>query len=201
MKKISYILGVNVGSNLVNSGVEDLDLDEFIAGVKTVLNDEMPKISMDDGNKLFDEYMEKLNKKREEKVKKELEEVKQKSEEYLKENAKKEGVITTKSGLQYRVIKEGEGNNPTSHSKVKCNYEGKLVNGEVFDSSYKRGEPAEFWLNQVIPGWVEGLQLMKPGAEYEFTIPANLAYGENGVRGAIPPFATLIFKVELLEIS
>ena len=126
----------------------------------------------------------------------------EKGEAFLKENAKKEGVKTTASGLQYKVLKEGEGKSPKATDTVKVNYEGKLIDGKVFDSSYKRGEPVELPLNRVIPGWTEGVQLMKEGATYEFTIPYKLAYGERGTPdGTIPPNATLIFKVELIQVK
>jgi peptidyl-prolyl cis-trans isomerase A (cyclophilin A) len=116
---------------------------------------------------------------------------------HLEETAKKEGYKTTESGLVYKILKEGEGKQPSEDSYVTVHYEGKLINGRVFDSSYKRGETTSFPLNQVIPGWTEGLQLMKTGSSYEFHIPHNLAYGERGAGGIIPPFSTLIFKVEL----
>lgn len=126
----------------------------------------------------------------------------EKGEAFLKENAKKEGVKTTASGLQYSVTKEGTGKSPKATDTVKVNYEGKLIDGTVFDSSYKRGEPIEFPLNRVIPGWTEGVQLMKEGATYEFVIPYKLAYGERGTPGGpIPPNATLIFKVELIQVK
>ena len=126
----------------------------------------------------------------------------EKGEAFLKENAKKDGVKATASGLQYKVLKEGEGKSPKATDTVKVNYEGKLIDGKVFDSSYKRGEPIEFPLNGVIPGWTEGVQLMKEGATYEFTIPYKLAYGERGTPGGpIPPNATLIFKVELIQVK
>ena len=126
----------------------------------------------------------------------------EKGEAFLKENAKKEGVKTTASGLQYTVIKEGAGKSPKATDTVKVNYEGKLIDGKVFDSSYKRGEPIEFPLNGVIKGWTEGVQLMKEGATYEFVIPYKLAYGERGTPGGpIPPNATLIFKVELIQVK
>ena len=126
----------------------------------------------------------------------------EKGEAFLTENAKKEGVETTASGLQYTVLKEGAGKSPKATDTVKVNYEGKLIDGKVFDSSYKRGEPIEFPLNGVIKGWTEGVQLMKEGATYEFVIPYMLAYGESGTPGGpIPPNATLIFKVELIEVK
>lgn len=125
---------------------------------------------------------------------------KEKGENYLAENAKKEGVITLPSGLQYLVLKEGNGKSPKSTDQVKCHYEGMLVDGTLFDSSIQRGEPATFPLNQVIAGWTEGLQLMKEGAKYRFFIPYTLGYGERGAGSSIPPFAALIFDVELIEV-
>ena len=127
--------------------------------------------------------------------------LKAEGEAYLAENAKKDGVITTASGLQYTVIKEGTGKSPKATDTVVCHYEGFLTNGTVFDSSIQRGEPASFPLNGVISGWTEGLQLMKEGGKTRFFIPYNLAYGEAGAAGAIPPYAALIFDVELIEVK
>lgn len=121
-------------------------------------------------------------------------------EKYLADNAGKEGVVTLPSGLQYKVLKEGNGNKPKATDKVKCHYEGFLIDGTVFDSSIQRGEPAVFPLNQVIAGWTEGLQLMQEGAKYRFFIPYQLGYGERGAGASIPPFATLVFDVELIEV-
>jgi FKBP-type peptidyl-prolyl cis-trans isomerase FkpA len=126
----------------------------------------------------------------------------EKGEAFLKENAKKEGVKTTTSGLQYKVLKEGDGKSPKATDTVQVNYRGTLIDGKEFDSSYKRGEPAEFPLNRVIPGWTEGVQLMKEGAKYQFTIPSKLAYGERGTPGGpIPGNATLVFEIELLKVK
>ncbi len=126
--------------------------------------------------------------------------VRQEGEEFLAENVKKDGVKVLKSGLQYKVITEGTGKKPKATDKVKCHYEGKFLNGSKFDSSYDRNEPAVFGLNQVIAGWTEGLQLMSEGSKYELYIPYTLGYGETGAPGAIPPYSTLIFTVELLEV-
>ena len=131
--------------------------------------------------------------------KEQIEENKKKGEDFLAENAKKEGVITTESGLQYMVLREGDGESPNSKDVVKCHYEGRLIDNRIFDSSYNRNAPSEFALNQVIKGWTEGLQLMKVGSQYRFFIPYYLAYGDIQV-GIIPPYSTLIFDVELLEV-
>ena len=127
--------------------------------------------------------------------------MKKNGEDYLAENAKKDGVITLPSGLQYQVLKEGNGRKPKATDTVKCHYEGMLVDGTMFDSSIQRGEPAEFPLNGVIAGWTEGLQLMQEGAKYRFFIPYTLGYGERGAGQSIPPFAALIFDVELIEVK
>lgn len=119
---------------------------------------------------------------------------------FLAENAKKPGVVTTASGLQYKLLREGQGAKPSAQGEVEVHYKGSLINGTVFDSSYERGESISFLLNQVIPGWAEGVQLMSPGAKYEFYIPFELAYGPQGIPGVIPPYSTLIFEVELLKV-
>ena len=125
---------------------------------------------------------------------------KEQGEKYLAENDKKEGVVTLPSGLQYQVLNEGSGRKPTATDYVKCHYEGMLVDGTLFDSSIMRGEPATFPLNGVIAGWTEGLQLMQEGAKYRFFIPYHLGYGERGAGASIPPFAALVFDVELIEV-
>lgn len=125
---------------------------------------------------------------------------KKEGEAFLAENAKKEGITVTKSGLQYEVLQEGAGKQPKATDTVRCHYEGRLLDGTIFDSSYKRNEPADFGLQQVIAGWTEGVQLMSEGAKYRFYIPYMLAYGEGGAGAMIPPFATLIFDVELIKV-
>jgi FKBP-type peptidyl-prolyl cis-trans isomerase len=151
---------------------------------------------------VLSEYFERIRKEQEEQQKLLRAEAKNAGDLYLKTNANGDGVEVTSSGLQYKVITkaDGESKHPNAHSRVKCHYEGRLITGDVFDSSYQRGEPVVFGLDQVIQGWIEGLQLMSVGDKYEFTIPSELAYGENGVPGRIPGNSVLIFTVELLEI-
>lgn len=204
MDKLSYALGMSVGQSLMGSGVYKIDFDDLLNGIKTIYLNRNPKISVDEGNDILNKFFDEVKKRKEEADKKEMEENLKIANDYLKENKSKEGVQSTESGLQYRVITSVESGDPretpTSHSRVKCHYEGKLVDGSVFDSSYQRENPATFSLEQVIPGWTEGLQLMSVGEKYEFTIPPQLGYGEVGVPGHIPGNSVLIFTVELLEI-
>ena len=206
MDKVSYALGLSVAGNLLNSGVTRIEFNDFMDGVKTVFTGSHRelKISPEEANKILDDYFSKIKEEKDAQNKKEREENLKIANDYLNENKSKEGVQSTESGLQYKVITSVESDEPietpTSHSRVKCHYEGKLVDGSVFDSSYKRGEPATFSLEQVIPGWTEGLQLMSVGEKYEFTIPPQLGYGEVGIPGHIPGNSVLIFTVELLEI-
>ena len=204
MDKLSYALGMSVGQSLMGSGVYKIDFDDLLNGIKTIYLNRTPKISVDEGNDILNKFFDEAKKRKEEADKKEREENLKIANDYLNENKSKEGVQSTESGLQYRVITSIESGEPretpTSHSRVKCHYEGKLVDGSVFDSSYERENPATFSLEQVIPGWTEGLQLMSVGEKYEFTIPPQLGYGEVGVPGHIPGNSVLIFTVELLEI-
>ena len=200
MDKVSYALGVGIGQQLAQMGASDLNIDDFADAIKDVINGNELKVPHKDAQTIVQEYFrqqeERINAIRAEQGKA----AKAEGEKFLAENGKKEGVVTLKSGLQYEVLREGNGKKPKATDQVKCHYEGTLINGQVFDSSYKRNEPAVFPLNQVIPGWTEGLQLMQEGAKYRFYIPYILAYGESGAGGSIPPFATLIFDVELLEV-
>ena len=200
MDKVSYALGIGIGHQLANMGGSELNIDDFAQAVKDVLGGKELKIKSSEAQQIVQEFFaaqeQKINKQRQEAGKQH----KEMGEKYLAENAKKEGVITLPSGLQYQVLKEGNGKKPTAKDQVKCHYEGFLIDGTVFDSSVQRGEPAVFGLQQVIAGWTEGLQLMQEGAKYRFFIPYRLAYGEGGAGGAIPPFATLIFDVELIEV-
>ena len=200
MDKVSYALGLGIGQQLAQMGASDLNIDDFADAIKDVINGNELKVPHKDAQTIVQEYFrqqeERINAIRAEQGKA----AKAEGEKFLAENSKKEGVVTLKSGLQYEVLREGNGKKPKATDQVKCHYEGTLINGQVFDSSYKRNEPAVFPLNQVIPGWTEGLQLMQEGAKYRFYIPYILAYGESGAGGSIPPFATLIFDVELLEV-
>ena len=200
MDKVSYALGLGIGRQLAQMGANDLSIEDFAAAIKDVIAGNELKVSNREAQTIVQEYFrkkeEKLNAERAEKGKV----AKAEGEKYLAENAKKEGVTVLPSGLQYMVLKEGNGNKPKATDTVKCHYEGFLIDGTVFDSSVQRGEPAEFALNQVIAGWTEGLQLMKEGAKYRFFIPFNLAYGTRGAGQDIPPYATLIFDVELIEV-
>ena len=200
MDKVSYALGLGIGQQLAQMGASDLNIDDFADAIKDVINGNELKVPHKDAQTIVQEYFrqqeERINAIRAEQGKA----AKAEGEKFLAENGKKEGVVTLKSGLQYEVLREGNGKKPKATDQVKCHYEGTLINGQVFDSSYKRNEPAVFPLNQVIPGWTEGLQLMQEGAKYRFFIPYILAYGESGAGGSIPPFATLIFDVELIEV-
>ena len=193
MDKLSYALGLGIGRQLAQMGATGLDIDDFATAIKDVLAGVEPKVIVQE---FFRKQEEKANAEMAEKGKK----AKAEGEKYLAENAAKDGVVTLPSGLQYKVLREGNGHKPKATDKVKCHYEGFLIDGTVFDSSVQRGEPVVFPLNQVIAGWTEGLQLMQEGAKYRFFIPYHLGYGERGTGSTIPPFATLVFDVELIEV-
>jgi FKBP-type peptidyl-prolyl cis-trans isomerase FklB len=201
MDKVSYALGLGIGRQLAQMGASDLNIDDFAEAIKDVITGGTLKVSNKDAQGIVENYFKekgnKLNEERAAMGKIALEA----GEKYLKENAKNEGVVTLPSGLQYKVLNEGSGRKPKATDTVVCHYEGFLVDGTVFDSSYQRGEPASFPLNQVIVGWTEGLQLMQEGAKYRFFIPYRLGYGENGAGTLIPPYSTLIFDVELIEVK
>ena len=200
MDKLSYALGLGIGQQLAQMGAKDLCVEDFAQSIRDVLEGHELKVSHREAQQIVQDYFarqeERLNAERSEKGKAAREE----GEKYLAENARKEGVVTLKSGLQYQVIKEGNGRKPKATDQVRCHYEGFLIDGTVFDSSVQRGEPAVFGLQQVIAGWTEGLQLMQEGAKYRFFIPYRLAYGEGGAGQLIPPYAALIFDVELIEV-
>lgn len=200
MDKNSYALGMSIAHNMLSSGIKEVDFEDFTAGIKAVLTGEEPAVSFQEAGKLLDKYFADIE--AEQKAEKEAmgAAMREEGEAFLKMNASAEGVVTLPSGLQYKVLKKGTGKKPSASSQVRCHYEGTLLNGVKFDSSYDRGEPAVFGLNQVIRGWTEGVQLMAEGAKYEFYIPYDLAYGEHGAPGAIPPYAALKFIVELVEV-
>ena len=193
MDKLSYALGLSMGHNFLGSGIKSLNVEDFAKGVEAVYKQEKPEISFDEAKKIINEFFSNLQD--------EIAETnKQAGKEFLAENAKRSGVVVLPSGLQYEVLAEGKGRKPKVTDKVQCHYHGTLIDGQVFDSSIQRGTPAVFGVNQVIPGWVEALQLMPEGSRWKLYIPSDLAYGEQGAGGSIPANATLIFEVELIKI-
>ena len=193
MEKLSYALGMVIGHNLKGMGVKGLDAAQFGQAASAVIEGSATTLTDAEAQQLVSDFVQRQQAEAGKAVRED-------GERFLAENAKKEGVTVLPSGLQYMVLKEGEGKKPKATDKVKCHYEGTLPNGTVFDSSYRRGEPAVFPLNGVIAGWTEGVQLMAEGAKYRFFIPYHLAYGERGAGASIPPYAALIFDVELLEV-
>lgn len=193
MEKLSYALGMVIGHNLKGMNVTNLNSADFAQAVADVLAGEKTVLTDDEAQTTVSTFLQQQQEEQSKVARAE-------GEAFLAENAKKEGVTVLPSGLQYTVLREGEGRKPAATDSVKCHYEGTLTNGTVFDSSYRRGEPATFPLNGVIAGWTEGVQLMAEGAKYRFFIPYNLAYGERGAGQSIPPYAALIFDVELIEV-
>ena len=194
MEKLSYALGLIIGNNLKGMNIEGLITGEFTRAVEQVLNGEKTEMTEVQAQGLVQEFL------------REQQEVagkvaREAGENFLAENAKREGVKVTETGLQYEVLTPALGIKPTPTDTVTCHYEGRLIDGTVFDSSYRRGEPASFPLQGVIRGWTEGLQLMSIGSKFRFFIPFDLAYGAQGAGGSIPPYAALIFDVELLGIE
>lgn len=194
MDKISYALGLSLGQNLLGSGVKELNYQDLAIGVKDVLEAKQPKITYQEAQQLLNRFFSELE---HETAKIE----KERGRKFLEENQKRDGVKTTASGLQYEILNATIGQKPKATDTVKVHYEGTLIDGTVFDSSYRRGEPISFGLNQVIKGWTEGLQLMSIGSKYKLYIPYQLGYGEHGAGAQIPPYSTLIFTVELLGIE
>ena len=200
MDKLSYGLGLGIGQQLAQMNIEGLNIDDFAEAIRDVINGNKLKVEHREAQQIVQNYFAEQEKKLQAERAEKGKAAKEEGEKYLVENAKKEGIITTASGLQYKVLKEGTGKQPKATDKVRCHYEGSLINGSVFDSSYQRGEPADFPLNGVIPGWTEGVQLMKEGSKFRFFIPYLLAYGERGAGSSIPPYSTLIFDVELIKV-
>jgi FKBP-type peptidyl-prolyl cis-trans isomerase FklB len=195
-QKASYGIGLNIGKN-IKEQFPEADITAMTRGLKDALSGAKPAIDSADLAIVMGVFEQEMTQKRSESIAATAGKNKKIGEAFLAANAKKEGVVTLPSGLQYKVIKEGTGPKPTAKDTVECNYRGTFIDGKEFDSSYKRGTSAKFVLGQVIPGWIEGLQLMPVGSKYEFYIPANLAYGDPGGNG-MPPSSTLIFEVELL---
>ena len=194
MDKISYALGLSMGQNLMGSGVEKLNYQDLAQGIEDVLTHAQPKISYQEAQQVLNTFFQELEAKVAGAAKAE-------GEKFLAENAKREGVKVTASGLQYEVLEPSLGQKPKATDTVRVHSDGTLIDGTVFDSSYKRGESISFPLNGVIKGWTEGLQLMSIGSKYKFFIPYQLAYGERGAGASIPPYSALIFTVELLGIE
>ena len=201
MDKLSYALGLGIGRQLSQMGAADLNIDDFAQAVKDMIDGKEPQVATAEAQQIVEDFFQKQEEKQRAEAAEKYKGAKSEGEKYLSENAKKEGVVTLPSGLQYQVLKEGNGKSPKATDKVVCHYEGMLIDGTMFDSSIQRGEPATFPLNGVIAGWTEGLQLMKEGAKYRFFIPYQLGYGERGAGASIPPFAALVFDVELIEVK
>ena len=193
MDKLSYALGLSMGNNFKSSGIQTLSVTDFANGVKAVYEGEKPEMTYDEAKQVINDFFTQMQREVNDRNRAE-------GEAFLAENKKKSGVVVLPSGLQYEVLTEGKGKNPAATDRVQCHYHGTLINGEVFDSSIERGEPAVFGVSQVIPGWVEALQLMPEGSKRRLFIPSDLAYGENGAGGKIAPNSTLIFDVELLKV-
>ena len=198
MDKLSYALGIGIGSQLAGMGAKELNIDDFAQAIKDVISGSELKVDNAEAQTLVQNFFQEQEAKQQAAA---AEAAKAAGEAFLAENGKKDGVVTLPSGLQYQVLKEGDGKKPSATDQVVCHYEGTLIDGTVFDSSYQRNQPATFGLNQVIAGWTEGVQLMQEGAKYRFFIPYNLAYGERGAGAQIPPFAALVFDVELIEVK
>lgn len=201
MDKLSYALGLGIGQQLKQMGLKgSLVIEDFAASIQDVIEENPLKVSHQEGQQIVNAFFQELEQKQNAAKAEAGKAAKEEGAKFLVENAKKEGIITTKSGLQYEILTEGTGKKPKASDTVRCHYEGRLLDGTIFDSSYKRNAPADFGLQQVIAGWTEGVQLMSEGAKFRFYIPYMLAYGEGGAGAMIPPFSTLIFDVELIKV-
>nr|WP_314831811.1 FKBP-type peptidyl-prolyl cis-trans isomerase [uncultured Porphyromonas sp.] len=193
MNKVSYALGLSIGQNFRASGFDEISLEDFLAGVRDVLQEAEPRMTYDEAKVVINDYFQEVRRKA-------VERNKAAGEEFLKINGRKAGVVTLPSGLQYEVIKMGDGEKPQLTDTVECHYHGTLINGQVFDSSMDRGQTAKFPLQGVIKGWTEVLQLMPVGSKWKVTIPSDLAYGDRGAGEMIQPGSTLVFIIELIGI-
>ena len=193
MNKVSYALGLSIGQNFRASGFEEINLEDFLSGVRDVLEEGEPKMTYEEAKVVINEYFQEVRRKA-------VEQNQAAGEEFLKINGLKKGVVTLPSGLQYEILREGNGPKPSLTDSVECHYHGTLINGQVFDSSMDRGQTATFPLQGVIKGWTEILQLMPVGSKWRVTIPADLAYGDRGAGEMIQPGSTLIFIIELIAI-
>ena len=193
MDKISYALGMVIGHNLKSMNVGQISSADFAQAVADILDGKQPAMADAEAQQLVQKHLQECQENQ-------VKAVREAGEAFLAENAKKDGVVVLPSGLQYTVLREGTLRKPKATDSVECHYEGRLIDGTVFDSSYKRGQSATFPLNGVIAGWTEGVQLMGEGAKYRFFIPYHLAYGERGAGGSIPPYAALVFDVELVKV-
>ncbi|MBQ7710512.1 MAG: FKBP-type peptidyl-prolyl cis-trans isomerase [Bacteroidales bacterium] len=201
MDKLSYALGHNIGHQLIGMGLgKSLNIDDYAAAIRDVMEGRPEQMSAAEVQQVLQHFFNELEERQQAEAAERGRAARAEGEAFLAENKKQPGVVTTASGLQYTVLQEGNGRQPKASDTVRCHYEGRLLDGTVFDSSYRRGVPADFGLRQVISGWTEGVQLMKEGAKYRFFIPYNLAYGEHGAGADIPPYAALVFDVELIKV-
>ena len=201
MDKVSYALGLNIGQQLKQMGLgSSFSVKDFSEAVADIMEGRGPKMNSFETQRVLEAFFTEIEQKQAAQAAEKGKAAKAEGEKFLKENAGKPGVTVTASGLQYMVLSEGSGRKPKANDTVRCHYEGTLIDGTIFDSSYRRNAPADFGLNQVIKGWTEGVQLMSEGAKYRFFIPYNLAYGEMGAGSNIPPYAALIFDVELIKV-
>lgn len=201
MDQLSYALGLGIGHQLLQMNAEGLNIDDFAQAIKDVMTGGELKMKEAEAQQMVQQFFADQEALQQAANAEKGKAAKAEGEQFLAENAKKEGVKTTASGLQYQVLRDGNGKQPKATDQVECHYEGTLIDGTKFDSSYDRGQTATFPLNQVIAGWTEGLQLMHEGAKYRFFIPYQLAYGERGAGASIPPYAALIFDVELVAVK
>jgi FKBP-type peptidyl-prolyl cis-trans isomerase FklB len=201
MDKLSYALGHNIGHQLIGMGLgKSLNIEDYAAAIRDVMEGRPEQMSAAEVQQVLQHFFNELEERQQAEAAERGRAARAEGEAFLAENKKQPGVVTTASGLQYTVLQEGNGHQPKASDTVRCHYEGRLLDGTVFDSSYRRGVPADFGLRQVISGWTEGVQLMKEGAKYRFFIPYNLAYGEHGAGADIPPYAALVFDVELIKV-